>query len=66
MRLHRLPRHLDYAFFREVADEVGAYLIADAAHPIGLVAGGAAPNRCRTRTSCARPPTRCCAARAAG
>ncbi|MEU6063618.1 MULTISPECIES: serine hydroxymethyltransferase [Streptomyces] len=38
------PRHIDYAFFREVADEVGAYLIADSAHPIGLVAGGAAPN----------------------
>ncbi|MFE2260650.1 serine hydroxymethyltransferase [Streptomyces griseosporeus] len=38
------PRHLDYAFFREVADETGAYLIADAAHPIGLVAGGAAPS----------------------
>ncbi|OXY97236.1 serine hydroxymethyltransferase [Streptomyces diastatochromogenes] len=38
------PRHLDYAFFREVSDEVGAYLIADAAHPIGLVAGGAAPS----------------------
>ncbi|MEU9995379.1 serine hydroxymethyltransferase [Streptomyces sp. NPDC050848] len=38
------PRHLDYAIFREIADEVGAYLIADAAHPIGLVAGGAAPN----------------------
>ncbi|MFC4504112.1 MULTISPECIES: serine hydroxymethyltransferase [Streptomyces] len=38
------PRHLDHAFFREVADEVGAYLIADAAHPIGLVAGGAAPS----------------------
>ncbi|EFE67068.1 MULTISPECIES: serine hydroxymethyltransferase [Streptomyces] len=38
------PRHFDYAFFREVADEVGAYLIADAAHPIGLVAGGAAPS----------------------
>ncbi|MEU0068564.1 serine hydroxymethyltransferase [Streptomyces sp. NPDC006332] len=38
------PRHLDYPFFREVADEVGAYLIADAAHPIGLVAGGAAPS----------------------
>ncbi|MDH6567771.1 glycine hydroxymethyltransferase [Streptomyces sp. SAI-117] len=37
-------RHIDHAFFREVADEVGAYLIADAAHPIGLVAGGAAPN----------------------
>ncbi|KUN27348.1 serine hydroxymethyltransferase [Streptomyces antibioticus] len=38
------PRHIDHAFFREVADEVGAYLIADAAHPIGLVAGGAAPS----------------------
>ncbi|MFG3154358.1 serine hydroxymethyltransferase [Streptomyces sp. NPDC048219] len=38
------PRHLDHAFFRDVADEVGAHLIADAAHPIGLVAGGAAPS----------------------
>ncbi|WP_314218878.1 serine hydroxymethyltransferase [Streptomyces zaehneri] len=38
------PRHIDYAFFREVADETGAYLVADAAHPIGLVAGGAAPS----------------------
>ncbi len=38
------PRHLDYGAFRDVADEVGAYLIADAAHPIGLVAGGAAPS----------------------
>ncbi|WP_320784618.1 serine hydroxymethyltransferase [Streptomyces sp. CRN 30] len=38
------PRHIDHAFFRSVADEVGAYLIADAAHPIGLVAGGAAPS----------------------
>ncbi|MET7984667.1 serine hydroxymethyltransferase [Streptomyces sp. NPDC005281] len=38
------PRHIDYELFREIADEVGAYLIADAAHPIGLVAGGAAPN----------------------
>ncbi|MEU6280416.1 serine hydroxymethyltransferase [Streptomyces sp. NPDC047028] len=38
------PRHIDHAFFRAVADEVGAGLIADAAHPIGLVAGGAAPN----------------------
>ncbi|MGW0815567.1 serine hydroxymethyltransferase [Streptomyces viridiviolaceus] len=38
------PRHIDYAAFREVADEVGAYLIADAAHPMGLVAGGAAPS----------------------
>ncbi|MEU8987078.1 serine hydroxymethyltransferase [Streptomyces sp. NPDC048558] len=38
------PRHIDYAVFRDIADEVGAYLIADAAHPMGLVAGGAAPN----------------------
>jgi glycine hydroxymethyltransferase len=38
------PRHIDYALFREIADEVGAYLIADAAHPIGLVAGKAAPS----------------------
>ncbi|WP_409059694.1 serine hydroxymethyltransferase [Streptomyces sp. SYP-A7185] len=38
------PRHIDYAAFRDIADDVGAYLIADAAHPIGLIAGGAAPN----------------------
>lgn len=38
------PRHIDYAAFRAIADDVGAYLIADAAHPMGLVAGGAAPN----------------------
>ncbi|MET9953396.1 serine hydroxymethyltransferase [Streptomyces sp. NPDC006339] len=38
------PRHPDYAIFRHIADEVGAYLIVDAAHPLGLVAGGAAPN----------------------
>ncbi|GAA3751075.1 serine hydroxymethyltransferase [Streptomyces tremellae] len=38
------PRHLDHAAFREIADDVGAYLIADEAHPMGLVAGGAAPS----------------------
>lgn len=38
------PRHLDYGIFRAIADEVGAYLIADAAHPLGLIAGGAAPS----------------------
>ncbi|MEV7614924.1 serine hydroxymethyltransferase [Streptomyces sp. NPDC089799] len=38
------PRHPEYSAFREIADEVGALLIADAAHPIGLVAGGAAPS----------------------
>ncbi|MFC1417255.1 serine hydroxymethyltransferase [Streptacidiphilus cavernicola] len=34
------PRALDWAAFRAVADEVGAYLVADAAQTIGLVAGG--------------------------
>ncbi|KPC66978.1 serine hydroxymethyltransferase [Streptomyces chattanoogensis] len=38
------PRHIDYAAFREIADEVGAYVIADVAHPMGLIAGGAAPS----------------------
>jgi glycine hydroxymethyltransferase len=38
------PRHLDYAAFRRIADEVDAYLVVDAAHTIGLVAGGSAPN----------------------
>ncbi|RFU83066.1 serine hydroxymethyltransferase [Streptomyces triticagri] len=38
------PRHIDYAAFRDIADEAGAYLIADAAHPMGLIAGGAAPS----------------------
>ncbi|MET3986511.1 serine hydroxymethyltransferase [Streptomyces sp. PvR034] len=38
------PRHPEYSAFREIADEVGAFLIADASHPIGLVAGGAAPS----------------------
>ncbi|MCC3766577.1 serine hydroxymethyltransferase [Streptomyces sp. UNOC14_S4] len=38
------PRHPDYAAFRDIADETGAWLIADAAHPAGLIAGGAAPS----------------------
>ncbi len=37
-------RLLDWAAFREIADEVGAYLLVDAAHIIGLIAGGAHPN----------------------
>jgi glycine hydroxymethyltransferase len=35
------PRLIDFARFREIADEVGAYLMVDAAHFIGLVAGRA-------------------------
>jgi glycine hydroxymethyltransferase len=38
------PRLIDYARFREIADEVGAYLLVDAAHAIGLVAGRAIPS----------------------
>ncbi|RIV32669.1 serine hydroxymethyltransferase [Micromonospora radicis] len=38
------PRLIDFARFREIADEVGAYLMVDAAHFIGLVAGQAIPS----------------------
>lgn len=34
------PRELDFAAFREIADETGAYLLADIAHIAGLVIGG--------------------------
>src|SRR6267142_7233368 len=38
------PRLIDFAAFRKVADEVGAYLMVDMAHFAGLVAGGAHPS----------------------
>ena len=38
------PRQIDFAAFREIADEVGAKLMVDAAHFCGLVAGAAHPN----------------------
>lgn len=38
------PRIIDFAKFREIADEVGAYLLADIAHIAGLVASGHHPN----------------------
>jgi glycine hydroxymethyltransferase len=37
-------RVIDFAGFREIADEVGAVFIADVAHYIGLIAGGAYPS----------------------
>ena len=38
------PRQLDFAAFREIADEVGAYLFVDMAHFAGLVAAGEHPS----------------------
>jgi glycine hydroxymethyltransferase len=38
------PRHLDFAEFRRIADEVGAYLMVDMAHFAGLVAVGLHPS----------------------
>jgi glycine hydroxymethyltransferase len=38
------PRHLDFAAFRSIADEIGAYLMVDMAHFSGLVAAGLHPN----------------------
>lgn len=38
------PRHIDFAAFRSIADEVGAYLWTDMAHFAGLVAAGLHPS----------------------
>ena len=37
-------RQMNYARFREIADDVGAFLFADIAHPAGLVAAGLHPS----------------------
>ncbi len=37
-------RHLDWPRFRQIADEVGAYLMADVAHVAGLIAVGLSPS----------------------
>jgi len=39
-----IPRRLDFARFREIADSVGAYLLADVAHYAGLIAAGEYPS----------------------
>ncbi len=39
-----IPRRIDFARFREIADSVGAYLMVDMAHFAGLVAGGQHPS----------------------
>ena len=38
------PREIDFQAFRSIADEIGAYLLADMAHIAGLVAAGIHPN----------------------
>ncbi len=38
------PRVIDFALFREIADEIGAYLVTDMAHIAGLVATGIHPS----------------------
>lgn len=38
------PRSIDFASWRELADEVGSYLLADVAHIIGLIAAGLHPD----------------------
>jgi glycine hydroxymethyltransferase len=56
------PRHWDFAAFREIADEVGAYLLVDMSHFSGLVAGGAHPSpvpaRARRHHDHAQEPAR--------
>ena len=39
-----IPRRLDFPRFREIADSVGAYLLADVAHYAGLIAAGEYPS----------------------
>lgn len=38
------PRFIEFSEFKKIADEVGAYLMADIAHPSGLVASGLHPS----------------------
>ncbi len=38
------PRFIEFSEFKKIADEVGAYLMADIAHPSGLVAAGLHPS----------------------
>ena len=56
------PRTIDFAAFRSIADEVGAYLLADMAHIAGLVAAGASKLLCLTAMWLQQQRTRPCGA----
>merc|ERR1711939_1027550 len=51
------PRTIDFAGFRAIADEVGAFLLADMAHIAGLVAAGVHPSPVPRQSG--RPPGTC-------
>ncbi len=57
-----IPRQIDFAKFREIADSVGAYLMVDMAHFAGLVAGGEHPSPFPMPMWRPRRPTKPCAA----
>jgi glycine hydroxymethyltransferase len=58
------PRVLDFAKFRDIADEVGATLLVDMAHFAGLVAGGVHPSPAPMRITSRQQLTRLCEDRA--
>ncbi len=60
------PRQLDFAEFRRIADEAGAYLMVDMAHFAGWWQPGCTPTRWNTRTWSPPPRTRPSVAREAG
>ena len=43
-RVAAYPRYVEFEKFREIADTVGAYLMADIAHPSGLIVSGVHPS----------------------
>jgi len=38
------PRYIEFEYFRQIADDIGAFLMADIAHPSGLIAAGIHPS----------------------
>ena len=59
-RASAYPRIIDFKAFREIADEVGAYLFVDMAHIAGLVAAGCIPPPVPYADVVTPPPIRPC------